>query len=44
MAEMTFVDALNQAIKEEMRQDEKVFIMGESIRGLGCLTPKPRTR
>ncbi len=33
MAEMTFVDALNQAIKEEMRQDEKVFIMGESIRG-----------
>ena len=33
MAEMTFVDALNQAIKEEMRLDEKVFIMGESIRG-----------
>ncbi len=33
MAEMTFADALNQAIKEEMRQDEKVFIMGESIRG-----------
>ncbi|MCH9039462.1 MAG: alpha-ketoacid dehydrogenase subunit beta, partial [Chloroflexi bacterium] len=33
MAEITYVDALNQAIKEEMRRDEKVFIMGESIRG-----------
>ena len=33
MAEITYVDALNQAIKEEMRRDESVFIMGESIRG-----------
>jgi len=33
MAELTFADALNQAIKEEMRRDESVFIMGESIRG-----------
>jgi pyruvate dehydrogenase E1 component beta subunit len=33
MAEITFADALNQAIKEEMRADESVFIMGESIRG-----------
>ncbi len=33
MAEITFSEALNQAIKEEMRRDEKVFIMGESIRG-----------
>lgn len=33
MAEITYSDALNQAIKEEMRLDEKVFIMGESIRG-----------
>ena len=33
MAELTFSDALNQAIKEEMRRDESVFIMGESIRG-----------
>lgn len=33
MAELTYADALNQAIKEEMRRDEKVFIMGESIRG-----------
>jgi len=33
MAEITFADALNQAIKEEMRSDESVFIMGESIRG-----------
>ena len=33
MAVITFSDALNQAIKEEMRSDETVFIMGESIRG-----------
>jgi pyruvate dehydrogenase E1 component beta subunit len=33
MAQITFVEALNQAIKEEMRADESVFIMGESIRG-----------
>ena len=33
MAEITFTDALNQAIKEEMRSDDSVFIMGESIRG-----------
>ena len=33
MAEITIADALNQAIKEEMRADESVFIMGESIRG-----------
>ena len=33
MAEITYADALNQAIKEEMHRDESVFIMGESIRG-----------
>jgi len=33
MAEITYTDALNQAIKEEMHRDESVFIMGESIRG-----------
>ena len=33
MPDMTYADALNIAIKEEMRRDESVFIMGESIRG-----------
>ena len=33
MAEINFADALNQAIKEEMRRDESVYIMGESLRG-----------
>ena len=33
MAEITFAEALNQAIKEEMRRDESVYIMGESLRG-----------
>ena len=33
MAEITYADALNQAIKEEMRRDESVYIMGESLRG-----------
>ena len=33
MGEITYSDALNHALKEEMRRDEKVFLMGESIRG-----------
>ena len=33
MAEITYADAVNAAIKEEMRRDKQVFIMGESIRG-----------
>ena len=33
MGEVTFADALNQALKEEMRRDETVFMLGESIRG-----------
>ena len=31
--EITFADAVNQAIKEEMRRDPSIFTMGESIRG-----------
>ena len=30
MAVITYADALNQAIKEEMRRDESVFMMGEN--------------
>jgi len=29
--EITFVQALNEALREEMRRDERVFIMGEDI-------------
>ena len=29
--EITYVQALNEALREEMRRDEKVFIMGEDI-------------
>ena len=32
MAEKFFVQAINEAIVEEMRHDESVFIMGEDIR------------
>ncbi|MBJ83636.1 MAG: alpha-ketoacid dehydrogenase subunit beta [Acidimicrobiaceae bacterium] len=32
MAQTIFVEAINQAIGEEMRRDENVFIMGEDIR------------
>ncbi len=32
MAEVTYADAINQAIKEEMRRDPSIFVMGESIR------------
>ncbi len=31
MAEMTMRDALNQALREEMQRDERVFIMGEEV-------------
>lgn len=32
MAQTVFIEAINQAIAEEMRRDESVFIMGEDIR------------
>jgi acetoin:2,6-dichlorophenolindophenol oxidoreductase subunit beta len=36
MKEMTYVEAINEALMEEMARDEKVFIMGEDIgRGYG---------
>src|SRR3989339_1424589 len=31
MAEMTFRDALNQALREEMKLDPRVFIIGEEV-------------
>lgn len=35
MRTITFRDALREAIREEMRHDERVFIMGEDIVGYG---------
>jgi pyruvate/2-oxoglutarate/acetoin dehydrogenase E1 component len=32
MREITFVQAINEAIAEEMTRDERVFIMGEDVR------------
>jgi len=32
MAQMVFIEAINQAIHEEMERDESVYIMGEDIR------------
>ena len=31
MAEITYRDALNQALREEMERDDKVFLMGEEV-------------
>src|ERR1700675_2577412 len=31
MAEMTYREALNQALREEMHRDERVFVMGEEV-------------
>jgi len=31
MSEMTYRDALNQALKEEMRRDPSVFVLGEDV-------------
>jgi pyruvate/2-oxoglutarate/acetoin dehydrogenase E1 component len=33
MVEMTYVDAIKSAIQQEMRADEKVFMVGQDIRG-----------
>src|SRR5579859_7352993 len=35
MRTITYRDALREAIREEMRRDERVFIMGEDIAGYG---------
>jgi pyruvate dehydrogenase E1 component beta subunit len=35
MKEMTMVEAIREAIIEEMKADEKVFVVGEDVRG-GC--------
>ena len=32
MAQTVFIEAINQALVEEMRRDESVYIMGEDIR------------
>ena len=31
MREISYIQAINEALREEMEQDEKVFIIGESI-------------
>ena len=45
---MRYREALNQALREEMQEDEKVFLMGEDIGVFqGCLlytSPSPRDR
>jgi len=33
MRELTYVQAIQEALAEEMRHDDKVFLMGESVRG-----------
>ena len=32
MPDLTYVEAINQALKEEMRRDSRVFLMGEDVR------------
>ena len=31
MATLTYRDALNQALREEMQRDQSVFLMGEEV-------------
>src|SRR5439155_20101894 len=35
LAEMTYLQAISDALREELRADERVFLMGEDIAGLG---------
>ena len=37
MRNLSFVEALNQALKEEMRRDPLVFVLGEDIGKMGGL-------
>ncbi len=37
MKNMSFVEALNEALKEEMRRDSSVFVMGEDVGRMGGL-------
>ena len=37
MREITMVEALNEALREEMRRDDTVIIMGEDVGLLGGL-------
>jgi pyruvate/2-oxoglutarate/acetoin dehydrogenase E1 component len=32
---ITYADALNEALREEMRRDATVFVMGEDVAGWG---------
>ncbi len=36
MAELGFVQAINQAIEEEMRRDPSIIVLGEDIRAIGA--------
>ncbi|PKN24601.1 MAG: hypothetical protein CVU64_21775, partial [Deltaproteobacteria bacterium HGW-Deltaproteobacteria-21] len=33
MRELMYVQAINEALVQEMRRDEKVFVVGESVQG-----------
>jgi len=33
MGTVTYLEALNEALDEEMERDEKVFVMGEDVTG-----------
>ena len=35
MANMTYAQAVRKVIAEEMRRDERVFVMGEDVEKLG---------
>ncbi len=35
MAVMTYIDAINSALREEMQQDDRVFIIGEDVGKMG---------
>ena len=43
MREIQFREALREAMCEEMRKDENIFLMGEEVGGLQwCLQSEPR--
>jgi len=43
MPVVSYIEAVNMALEEEMKQDPKVFILGEDVGVKGAFLKQPRT-
>jgi hypothetical protein len=42
-APITYIEAINQALHEEMERDERIFLLGEDIAATAASSRPPRT-